>query len=254
LRLRSIYQAMRQRAVQQREQPSIGAVTALLFVASDPSVQLPDSVSDSNYWLQILNSANYRTALAEGDTNDAVRKVFGRWLLEPSGQPIVYQKLRLATQYDLPEGEVLAWDTLQQGEQITPSYTCYAIEALGKIGDDARMSAARIAPLVADERVVSRQIVNKVRIEIQVRDVALGWLVYLTGQDHGEYNLPRATMIFSRLKERPRNYTVSYTYMRFDDPEHRAPALDKWKVWLAEHPLPEPTPVTDPYAESAKSR
>jgi hypothetical protein len=141
----------------------------------------------------------------------------------------------------LPEGLEAALELLEQGEKTPAPYTCVAVEAVAKLGGKAQ--AARIAPLLDDTRLVVQQIVNQKRVGVEVRDVALGWLVYLTDQDHAAYNLTSAKAMFARLKGNPASYSVSYSYMRFSDEQQRKAAFAKWKAWVAEHPLPEAAPV-----------
>jgi len=240
IRYENVYRMMRLPNAKQRVQPSLATISALMFVASDPRLIDDDEsgVSNDAYWSQLLNSPVFRQGLSAGKSAAPARAVLGQWIVLPTSQRLLNQKLRLAIQYEIPEGLELALRTIENRKQITPVYASYAIEALGKLG--GKPYAAKLLPLLEEETAVTRQRVNKQIVTIQLRDVALGWLIYLTGQDHGEYNLPRAKPIFQRMAKNPTGYSVSYSYMRFANEEQRKQALQKWNAWIETHPLPEP--------------
>jgi hypothetical protein len=233
LRLRSTIQLMQHRQANFRVQPSPGAVAALFFVAGDAGLNLPPALADSGYWSQLASSINFRGALTGGDASVPLRRILGQWVLRP-GEGMLNQKLRLATQYSLEEGLQKALEVIESGDKIAPLNTSYAVEAVGRLGGVDQ--AARLAPLLEDAREVVPQRVNQPIVAVEVRDVALGWLVHVTQQDHAAYHLPRAKTAFVRLKASP-TYPISYSYMRFDAKEKREEALAKWKAWAAEHPL-----------------
>ncbi|MEQ8785655.1 MAG: hypothetical protein RIC55_05130 [Pirellulaceae bacterium] len=236
IRYRSVYQMMRLPNSNQRVQPSLATVSALMFVAADP--RLDSDVADDAYWSQITNSPLYRQGLTSGETKEPGRKVLGQWIALSTGPRLLNQKLRMAIQYEIPEGLGLALETIENRNGIPPSYASYAIEAVGKLG--GKPYAARLAPLLKETSAITRQRVNKVIVTIELRDVALGWLIHLTGQDHEQYHLPRAKPIFQRMAQNPANYSVSYSYMRFDNTVQRDEAFAKWNAYVEKHPLPEP--------------
>jgi hypothetical protein len=240
IRYETVYRMMRLPNAKQRIQPSLATITALMFVASDPRLIDDDEsgVSNDAYWSQLVNSPTFRQGLSAGKSAAPARAVLGQWIVLPTSQRLLNQKLRLAIQYEIPEGLDLALRTIEKRKQITTVYASYAIEALGKLG--GKPYAAKLLPLLEEETALTRQRVNKRIVTIQLRDVALGWLIYLTGQDHGEYNLPRAKPIFQRMAKNPTGYSVSYSYMRFANEEQRKQALQKWNAWVDQNPLPKP--------------
>lgn len=238
IRYDTVLRLMRHRNARERVQPSAATVTALLFVATDPRLAPDDSTVGDHAWTQLTNSAGFRQRLAEGDASPACRKVLGQWILLPTDPRLLNNKLRLAIQYSLPEGLELALDTLENRGKMNPAYLSYAIEAVGKLG--GKPYAAKLAPLLEEKGVISRRRVNKKVINIELRDVALAWLVFLTDQDLKQYHFPRAKTIFDRIKQDPRKYAVSYAYLCFDSAENRAKAFARWREWVEQHPLPDP--------------
>ena len=84
---------------------------------------------------------------------------------------------------------------------------------------------------------------------MQIRDVALAWLIHLTEQDHAQYGMDGAKNDFEQVKKNAKHYQPNYVQMGFPDDAKREEALKKWKAYVADHPLPklpELPPPADP--------
>lgn len=236
LRFKQIFQGLYNRNPGKRKQPDAASVAALLFALSRPDLKLDDSPQQTQYWTQLVHSSNFRTMLTNGPNQSPAKKLLGFWLKQPSPPQMITQKLSLAIQYQLPEGAQLAKDALRDKKaNLAGSYRAYAVQALASLAkkDEA---IEILAELIDDETQCTLRFVNGKRFPIQVRDVALGWLVHLTDQQHKAYFMPQAEAAFQRAKSNPR-YTVSYSYMYYQQPEDREKALAKWKDWIKDHPL-----------------
>ncbi len=216
-----------------RRQPSVESVSALLMVAVNPQWRLPGQLVDSNHLLNFLRSGPFARVLSEVESTHVARRLVGRWILVQGVPSMAHQKLRLAMQFDIPEGLFLALDLLDRPGVHAPNMAASAAEAVARLGG-ARW-AERLLPLLDDERPCARA----GRRAVQVRDVALAWLVHLTRQDLAPYGLAGAESWFQNVA---RNRSVMFRFTDFghDDPAEREAALTKWVEWLAANPLPSP--------------
>ncbi len=221
----------------------LGSLAAVLFVSGDPQLELPASVLNSRELLMLAQHQALRNAIEQKQHSQPLRTLLGRWLLRPSGTQLLHIKLRMALQYQLPEGLELGLRALRQRE-LPGNYRYFGIPAVAQLG--GRKQAARLLPLLDDKTEVTRRPIRhegQIKlISIQVRDIALGWLVYVTEQDLGDYGLNHAEASFAQL-EKNKSATPSLTTIYFTTEAQRDEALARWNKWIAEHPLPEPPPL-----------
>ncbi|NQT40595.1 MAG: PQQ-binding-like beta-propeller repeat protein, partial [Planctomycetes bacterium] len=243
LRFRQVFQMLSVRDASLRRAPSLGTVAALVFVLADKELDLPADLVDSPYLSTVVQQPAFQKALAEGPAKDAVRKLLGQWILRPSGINLLTTKLRMSTQFKIADGLQLACRVVRNRKEVSPYLRVYAISTLGSLG--GKQYAAMMTELLEDESECHRRTVNGKQLSIEIRDVALGWLIHITGQDHAEYGQNQAKTVFDRLKTSP-TYHISASYMVFDDPKKRDEALAKWKAWVAKNPLPELPPEAKP--------
>ncbi len=95
--------------------PGMGSVVAMLFVASDPHITLPEDVAMqlSNYCFQPLSMQ------PGGNTGEAavVRKIVGSWVARDASANLLPQNIWLALRFNLKEGLLPACAALKQGNQ-----------------------------------------------------------------------------------------------------------------------------------------
>ncbi|MCO6459252.1 MAG: PQQ-binding-like beta-propeller repeat protein [Pirellulaceae bacterium] len=230
---------------------SLGSLAALLFVSADPELNLPLEVLNSNELMSITQPELLKDTVTNSPLSEPLRRLLGRWVLRPSGVRLLQGKLRVALEFDLPEGLELGVRTLAQKE-LPPNYRFFGVQALAKLG--GVKYAARLLPLLEDKGECTRRVIrregNIELISIQIRDVTLGWLIHLTGQDHAEYHLEHAKSVFERLAQM-NNVNLSIISIYFAEEAHRDQALDRWRQYVQEHPLPEPPPLPGSSAEPA---
>jgi len=236
LRLRQVYQQMTRRDHKQRKSPSMETVAALLFVVTDPNGKLPDELSDNAYLSSVVQQADFQKALGSGKFKPVCRKLLGRWILCPTGPRLIYNKLRLATQHRIPQGVPLALAALEKGKAFGGHVRAYAMAAVGQIG--GKPYAGVLAEFLDDETECYRRTVNGESQVTEARDIALAWLVHLTGQSLEDYGMEQATKAFERLKKSPQS-SISLHYLGFPDEEAREKALKRWDEWVKKHSLPE---------------
>lgn len=234
-RFAQIYSQIYQPVPNSRKQIEAGSIATLLFELSDPGLKLPPNVVDNPYLPQLLYQPAFQQFFQGNKPNPASRKLLGVWIRQPSGPNMLSQKLNLALQHDIKEGLDLALDFIKDKKQPFGGYKAQAINAIGKLGGKEYCQV--LAELLTDETLCMQRIINNKQIPIQIRDVALGWLIFLTDQDHNAYFMPQAKQAFDQHKQN-RQVQVSYAMLGFESDEKRTEALAKWKAWVAEHPLP----------------
>lgn len=217
---------------------SIGTAAALLLIAGDERYELASDSLRSAAWSNIVRQSEFQEALVSGPLQDQTRRLLGRWIARPTDPALLQQKLLLALQYELPEGLVLANRSLED-EKLHGYYRVYAVHAVGKIGKAAH--AKRLAALLDDEAVCGQRLQAGAKADdptaIQIRDVALAWLVHLTGQKHADYQFPQAAEVFAQLE---RSAYVQTQNLGFDNGRQRKAAFDRWRAYVEKNPLPEP--------------
>ena len=225
-------------------QPSLGTSVAFLFVSSLPELDLPVDVAETRYIYNLVHQQGFQQVLTGPDTPErqAARRLLGLWILRPLGPQaiqtgLVHNRLQLALQHRMPEGLVLAVEILQAKEKAKPHGYMYAqaVCALGLLG--GKTYAEHLTPLLEENHECVRIGINNKQCSIQVRDVALAWLVHLTDQKHADYGMPDAAQEFERLRQ-IQQYFPNFTAFRYGEEANREEAIKKFKAWLAEHPLP----------------
>ncbi len=225
-------------------QPSLGTSAAFLFVTSLPELELPVDLAETHYIYNLVHQQGFQQLLQGPDTAEraAARRLLGLWILRPLGPQAVqtgllHNRLQLALQHRMPEGLVLAVELLEAKEKVKPHGYMYgqAVCALGLLG--GKTYAEHLVPLLEDSHECVRIGMNNKQISVEVRDVALAWLVHLTDQKHADYGMPEAGREFERLRQMPQYYP-NFTAFRYSEGAHREEAIKKMKVWLVEHPLP----------------
>ena len=208
-----------QTSVFQQTPPSAGQVAAQLLAAAHPDVSLDDRQ------VVMLTQFAYQSAFqnAVRSTQGPSRKLLQQWLVKDSGAMGDYNKLMMAMNFTLPE-------TLDIGRRcLKPDRPGHyrlsgilAVAALGKADD-----IALLEPLLNDETVGMTQQINKKKIEIQIRDVALAGVVKLSGQDLKKYGFSAAAVIGPQIH--------NAQAFAIDAPKRDA-GIKQWREWRAANP------------------
>ncbi len=236
LRIRQVYGRLTNRNSQQRKTPSVETTAALLFASSVPDVNSPTDASLASYLSSLIQQANFRDAITKGNLKPAVRKLVGHWIVQPTHQNLLHVKLRYAVQYEIEEGLELGLRAVRN-KKLNGHMRVYAVPAVGQLGGKEYSEA--LAELLDDETECGRRVINGKQIPTQIRDIALAWLVHVTGQDHDKYGFEsRAKKEFEKVKKQPTTYINTY-YLTFTDADKRNAALKKWKEYVEKNPLPE---------------
>jgi hypothetical protein len=240
-RVYQVWNAMHGQFVKERRQPSVPTLAAMLLASSDSTSQ---GAEMEQFWMNFSNmffQDPYAKALREGPEKQGLRALIGVWIHRPAAQHLQSQKLRLVVALGLEDlGLPLAVDALDNAKARQPNEVAMGIEAVARLG--GKEHAARLAALLEDDRTCQQRIVNNQRDSVQVSDVALAWLVQLTGQSHADYGMKQAAAWFTMIKQHTQN-AFNFGNFFYEKAEDRQPAMEKWAEWVKQNPLPEPPTV-----------
>jgi len=246
LRLQQFWRAMTTGDHRGPRMPSLGTSAAMLFVASDPQLDAQENLNEYSYLINAIQQQEFNKALTQGPLQVSARRLLAQWIARPAHENILYNKLNLALQYDLKEGLEVALRLARNRQAAIPHYRVQAIGAIGRWG--GKDYAAVLEALMDDKSEIFRgQIGNNKEMTVQMRDVALAWLVYLTGQEHAAYGMEQAKNDFENLRKNPK-YMPNFPNLGFGQESARDEALKKWRAYVAENPLPK-APAEPPRAE-----
>jgi outer membrane protein assembly factor BamB len=247
VRLQQIQRARNSDDAAVRVLPSLETTAALLLIASDPQLGAQENTTDFSAMLNIIQLPEFYLALLqEGPMQPIARKLLGQWIMRPGAETVLSSKLSLALNFDLKEGLAPALRLSQNRQLANQSLRAQGIGFIGKWG--GKDYAAVLDVLLDDKGILFQGQMGGVKTEIQIRDVALAWLIHVTGQDHAEYGMTNAKANFDTLRKNPSSsYIPSYTDQGFREATARELALIKWRSYVAVNPLPklppEPRPV-----------
>lgn len=235
-RARQVIGGLYNRFTNERRIPSKGTIAALVFSASHPDVTDDDGLLNGQWMANLVRQANFVSMLTARPASSAAQKLIGLWLRGESDDQGDLQRIRLAVTYQIPkDGLDFAMRIAARGQQGNTSVLTTAFEGISRLG--GRQYAALLLPFLEDKRALGARVVNRQRIQVEVRDIALAWLIYATKQEPATYNMPTAKRWFDMLKTSPTRVT-STSYFYFASKEKRDEALRKWADWLRKNPLP----------------
>jgi hypothetical protein len=207
-----------------RQVPPLANVAALLFVGSDPRLELPDDVLVPIYnFVNVLQTA-FQPAKSGVKQGDVLRKLLAEWIVRRTEPSARYQSLNLALRFNLKEGLVPAWAEIRHGNR--PNQIPLALLAIGKLGGPECL--APLLPLFENTEIGYSVQINGKTVKVEVRDVALAVAIHLTGQTHADYG-------FQNVQANP--YSLyNLQSLGFEEDERRQAALKKWRLWAAANP------------------
>ena len=214
------------------EAKALASVTAIVFVTTDPTVELTREAKSSVE--SIFKLGVTRRALAPTVGNDKLlRKLAGEWIGQSGSQ---YTKLGLCLDFALPEGLELA-ESIVRSKARGPRME-YALHLIGKLGGEpqikllqsqlqnrVRLSRNHVRAVQQDGRP------SKVAYEYQVRDIALAMLWHLQGKNPAEHGFDP-----SRVRKHNR-YVFALKSLGFTSESDRKAAFDEWTTFAKQRGL-----------------
>ena len=192
-------------------------VSLFFFLASDTRIARDSAAL--NRASVLLYSTRINKSLTGTEASPAVRKLFLEWL---TNEPLPHMQQRgfqIAAQAGMKEALPVAIKILQKKDQ-QPYNAAQAMTSLVRLGDKDTVKI--LVPYMADKsNVGSVNFGNGPMHTIQLRDVAMGVAVQLSGQKPAEFGFDT------------RNGGIatgsSYIYYGFPDDKSRDEAHQKWK-------------------------
>ncbi|HVC93958.1 MAG TPA: hypothetical protein VND64_09725 [Pirellulales bacterium] len=213
---------------QPSQAPSLGSIAAVLFVASDPELPVSPQAGTCVYNLSVQGEMH--SAATTGEKAQTVKRLLGAWVRRSEwvDWTVANQSCILAVYYRLQEGIDLA-RSLLQGDGTPQLSRQYSIQTLARLG--GKQLLPEIGALLADRSEVAELSAGDQdeTIKTLICDVALASLIYLTGQNLGDYGFDvdevqsNSVMLFDART------------LGFADADAREAALIKWKDWAETH-------------------
>lgn len=204
-----------------RRQAPLGSVAALLFVATQPEVQVSDAL------ISYLHTFSFQPAFTQAMTDPRrskpLRKLLGTWVGRGAGSQSTYHNFMLALQYNLSEALEPAKAALK-AHDAQPYAVQYALLVVGRFGSSEEY-APLIERLLDDKNVLGTNNIDQKEVRTEVRDVALAILVHLAGEDHGQYG-------FKYLQKNPQSGILPLS-AGFANEKERSAAIEKWRQQIA---------------------
>jgi hypothetical protein len=197
-------------------QVPMGQVVALLFAATDSRA----TVNINSFYM--MTNLFYQQNIQQGfKGNTGARKLLAQFFEQRADQNTMPQAIQIAMQLDMKE---MAPAALKMAtNKNTQAWTrATALIAVGKLGAKDDMKA--IEPLLTDTTNLGQIQFNQIRVNTEMRDVALAALILLSGQDVMTYDFP-----YLKAVPRINQQYLAYNYFGFSDNAQREAAIKKFK-------------------------
>jgi hypothetical protein len=218
---------------------AIEQVALLLYAIQEPKLKLDPNARPN--FSNALHSLSYQPASKNIlKNNEVIRKLIVKYLSSWSEQTI-HSDVYLLVNLEIKEGAQIARAMLKKsGNQ--PWSRAMAMGALAKL--DGKSAIPELLPYLEDKGSCGTTTFGlnnrNVTMTTQLRDVALGLLVHLTGQNLNDYD-------FAYVKVFPGNFSsvnlyMSPTLLGFSDDKARDSSMKKWKQWYDKEKSTLPVP------------
>jgi hypothetical protein len=210
---------LEQARTQFRQIPTLPTVAALLLLAGDEDVELPDQIGTTLYVL-CSQVPSFRQSLEMSGKHTAViRGLVGRWIRREDATRSGYYCLTLAMRHNLTEGVGLARRVLAQ-EDVPIHYREYAILTIAKLGNAQDLPT--LQALLEDRSVcrTRKDARSNVTMQTEARDIALAAIIHLSGEDPKQFG-------FAQLRTNPL-YVFVTTTIGFASERERLATRQKW--------------------------
>ncbi len=209
-----------------REEISMPSIATLLFVTAQPELH-GDTIMESRFYT-LLMPRTIKQRILTGPHSAILKRLLEKWIMHANKDQRSYYAIRITLSFELKQLGVTLGRKILQDPQTMSSMLTYAAIALARFGD--RSDARFLLPHL-DNRTVchtwSNPRLKKEPIRIEVRDVILAMLIYMTGQDPKDFG-------YKLLAPDPDTIYRIYTFGFLSDAE-RDKAFKKWNDWYSAH-------------------
>ncbi len=224
-------------------------MAVLLFVLTHPDVQphLYHNIARIGVLrsvITVLSSQPCVNYLSSHKHRSPLKRLLRLWLETPEHIELLPPKVALIEKYKLEEALPWAFEVVLTCQRNEPPISGHfrqqlvleATKALALVGG-MKHAAALERLLECDEPVIT--VAGRPGVggwSVQIRDLALAWLVYLTEQDFEQYGLQQAKAAFDQIRKNPQ-HSLGLPSLRMDD-QTREKALARWADYVTRNPLP----------------
>ncbi len=228
-------------------QPKIHEFAALLFISSDEkvvaSLNANGKIAYNNQLSALLQQSYIRTYFTSSPDGPVFKKLFFEWLdqlirnTSTKSNGVGVQSINLALSAiqnnDLKEAIGFVEKVIAMKE-LMPHLRSTAMTTLGSIGDVSH--AKLLQPYLTDSTTITTMNfggANAKPITTQMRDVALGITIHLSGQKPAEFD-------FDGLKRNNWGNTTTFYYylFGFEDDANRRNTFEKWNKYAKKNGKP----------------
>ncbi len=199
----------------------LGSCATFLMLAQSKTVGDNPVVASGLYSVCVNRNSGMSVAVASGPHSKALKKLFGEWFKTgPSG----YQVLRLANQFQIKEGVIVARKDISNPGMNTTPYPGLAYYIISKFGDDSDISM--LEQKLTSTKVVYKSTDSRTKKTIQTHesDLALLTLVLLKKQKYSDYGFSSSSVSSSSS-----GFNVRYAGLT--DQAEREKRLKKWQEY-----------------------
>lgn len=197
-------------------------VSLFLFLGAIGDVRrfnLP-GISSAHYY-QFINSEWLSKSLSNESPIPETRVLFAKWLEKERYTTVMRRAIEIAAQHKLTEC-VAPLLKIAKDANTTPYVRATALLGLSRFG--GKSTIKDLEPFFDDKIQIATVMVNNVRGNVQLRDVALGTALHLAGQSPKDFGFERESPNLGQLPP-------SYAYYAFSSDEKREAAHQKWREW-----------------------
>jgi hypothetical protein len=162
-----------------------------------------------------------RNAVLDGPAAPVLKTLLLRWMRNQTNEQVVMQLGQIIQNLNLKEGQTFLAEVIKE-KRVRGFILAHVVISLARVGGKEQVPV--LESLLSDETTLGRIQLNTLAGDTQIKDVALGMLVHLTGQSHKDYG-------FSFLAEQPALLWAP-NYLGFSTQQQREAAHKKWKDWV----------------------
>jgi hypothetical protein len=193
-----------------------GHVVALLFAATDAR-----AAADRDAFVVLVHLLGLEEIRDRFKESAPSRRLLAEFLKLRAGRDTMQQGMYLAMEYELKELADTALKTAT--DKTAPAYlrgTC--LVALGQLGTKEHRKT--VEPLLAETAKVGSLTFREGTVTAELRDVALGALILLSGEEPKDFGFP-----YLKAVKLSKDHYRSSDYFGFADDKQRQAALKKYK-------------------------
>jgi HEAT repeat protein len=205
---------------------------ALLLFATQHSKLKLDDIARANFSSALQSLSFQAVGKSTLKNNGVVRKLIVKYLSNLN-EFTIHSDMYLLVNLDLKEGLDIA-RTLLKKSTNQPWVKAMAIGVMAKLG--GKEVVPELLPYLHDKTSCGTMQMNfnnnkNLTMTTQLRDVALGMLVHLTGQNLNDYEFAYVKMFPGNFSSQ--NLFMSPTMLGFSDDKGRDLSMKKWQDWYA---------------------